>query len=344
MNGFEELVRMLLDLLFTPQLFVPLVYPGFIAATVVLLIIIWLERKISGKVQLRYGPLYVLKPLGGVIQLLADGLKFFFAELILPEKVDKIAFVMSPLLLFLFSFLPLVAIPVSPQFMAIDSDLSLLIIAALMTIAPLFVLVLGWASNNKFAFIGGLREGYLIISYEVPTFLSILSIAILYGSLDLVEIIGRQSNAAWALILNPVAALTFLVTTFLSTSRFPFEIAEADTEIVMGPYTEYSGLLYTLVLGSSYLKLYVLSLLFAILFLGGWNPIVWPLTLHSTFPGFVVFVKGFIIMVFSVFLRAVYPRYRVDQAIRIGWHVLFVLSLASLVLSIGLIGLGVVGE
>ncbi len=336
------LLESLIDLILTPQIFVPLIYPGLATVTVALLFIIWLERKIAGKVQLRYGPFYVLKPLGGVIQLLADGLKFFFAEVILPKNVDRLAFIIGPMLLFTFSFLPVVAIPVSPWFMAVNSDLSLLLIAALITIAPMLVLIIGWASNNKFSFIGGLREGYLIISYEIPLFISILSMAVLYGSLSLVEIVGRQANGPWGLILNPIAALTFFIATIMSSSMFPFEIAEAETELVFGPFTEYSGLLYALLMGGSYLKLYVMSLLFAQLFLGGWNPVIWPLTLHPTFPGFLVVVKGVIIMSLSVFMRTVYPRYRIDQALRIGWHVFFTLSVISLALSIGLVGMAVV--
>ncbi|MEM2810287.1 MAG: NADH-quinone oxidoreductase subunit NuoH, partial [Candidatus Korarchaeum sp.] len=261
-----------LRLLFEPYIFIPLVFPGLITAFVLLLIIIWLERKIAAKVQLRYGPLYVLKPLGGIIQTIADLLRYLFQEPIVPREVDKLAFLMTPVFLFGLAYLPVVAIPVSPTYYAFRSDFSLLIVMALTTLAPIFTVVMGWASNNKFSLIGGVREGYLVISYEVPMFLSALAMAILYNSLDLVEIAEAQ-KVLWGFLINPVAALNMLLLMYMSTSKFPFEIPEAESEIVAGPYTEYSGIIYGLVMGASYVKLYVLSLLYSILFLGGWNPL-----------------------------------------------------------------------
>ncbi|MEM4582185.1 MAG: NADH-quinone oxidoreductase subunit NuoH, partial [Candidatus Korarchaeum sp.] len=312
-----------LKLLFEPYIFIPLVFPGLIAAFALLLIIIWLERKIAAKVQLRYGPLYVLKPLGGIIQTVADLLRYLFQEPILPKEVDKVAFLMTPVLLFGLSYLPLVAIPVSPTYYAFRSDVSLLIVLALTTLAPIFTVVMGWASNNKFSLIGGVREGYLVTSYEIPIFLSALSMAILYNSLDLVEIAEAQ-RGLWGVFLNPIAAINMLLLMYMSTSRFPFEIPEAESEIVAGPYTEYSGIIYGLVMGASYVKLYVLSLVYSILFLGGWNP------LPSTDPlvaGAVLFSKAFLLVALGAFLRAVYPRFRIDQAISIGWKIAFPLSL-----------------
>lgn len=331
-----------LKLLFEPYIFIPLVFPGLIAAFALLLIIIWLERKIAAKVQLRYGPLYVLKPLGGIIQTVADLLRYLFQEPILPKEVDKVAFLMTPVLLFGLSYLPLVAIPVSPTYYAFRSDVSLLIVLALTTLAPIFTVVMGWASNNKFSLIGGVREGYLAISYEIPIFLSALSMAILYNSLDLVEIAEAQ-RGLWGVFLNPIAAINMLLLMYMSTSRFPFEIPEAESEIVAGPYTEYSGIIYGLVMGASYVKLYVLSLVYSILFLGGWNP------LPSTDPlvaGAVLFSKAFLLVALGAFLRAVYPRFRIDQAIGICWKIAFPLSLISIIISLLLVmgGVSFVGK
>lgn len=323
----------IIDLLFQPYIFIPLVFPGLIAAFVLLLIIIWLERKIAAKVQLRYGPLYVLKPLGGVIQTVADLLRYLFQEPIIPKDVDKAAFLLTPVFLFGLAYLPLVIIPISPTFYAFRSDLSLLIALALTTLAPIFTLIMGWASNNKFSLIGSVREGYLVTSYEIPIFLSALSMAVLYNSLDLVEIAEAQRRI-WGIFLNPVAAANMLVLIYMSTSKFPFEIPEAESEIVAGPYTEYSGIIYGLVMGASYIKLYVLSLIYAILFLGGWNPSPSPDPFIS---GGVLFLKAFILVAFGAFLRAVYPRFRIDQAVNIGWRIAFPLSLLSILLSLILI-------
>ncbi len=323
----------LLSIIFEPYVFVPLIFPGITVAFLLLLVIIWLERKIAAKVQLRYGPLYVLKPLGGAIQMVADLLRYLFQEPIIPKTVDKLAFIMTPALLFGTAYLPTVAIPVSPTFYAFRSDLSLLIVLALSTLAPIFTVVMGWASNNKFSLIGGIREGYIVVSYEIPMFLSALSMAVLYGSLDLVEIAEAQKGI-WGIFLNPVAAITMLVLMYMSTSKFPFEIPEAESEIVAGAYTEYSGILYGLVMGASYVKLYVLSLVFTILFLGGWNPIPGFMANDSLLPGVLLFIKAFIIIVIGAFLRAVYPRFRIDQAMDLGWKTMLPLSIISIFISL----------
>ena len=183
-----------------------------------------------------------------------------------------------------------------------------------------------------------------MMKYEVSLFLSVLPMVILFKSLNFIEIVNQQTGF-WGIILNPIAALAFFITLLYSTSKYPYEIAEADTEVVCGPYTEYSGIIYGLSMGCAYIKTYVLSLIFVLLFLGGWNPILWPsnlppiwfgysVTSDILFPGLMVFIKTLIVMAFSVFLRTVYPRYRIDQAIKIGWHNLFTLSIVSIFISI----------
>ncbi|RSN75082.1 NADH-quinone oxidoreductase subunit NuoH [Candidatus Methanodesulfokora washburnensis] len=333
-------VQEILNILFEPYIFIPLVFPGLIAAFIVLLIIIWLERKIAAKVQLRYGPLYIIKPLGGVIQTVADLIRYLFQEPIIPKDVDKLAFLLTPVFLFGLAYLPVVVIPIGPSYYAFRSDLSLLIALALTTLAPIFTVLMGWASNNKFSLIGSVREGYLVISYEIPIFLSALSMAILYGTLDLVEIAEAQ-RGIWGIFLNPVAAVNMLVLMYMSTSKFPFEIPEAESEIVAGPYTEYGGILYGLVMGASYVKLYVLSLVYSILFLGGWNPLPQSMIGNPFISGSVLFIKSFILVAFGAFLRAVYPRFRIDQAIGLGWRISLPLSLISIFISLLLVMGGV---
>jgi NADH-quinone oxidoreductase subunit H len=330
----------ILNMLFEPYIFIPLVFPGLIAAFIVLLIIIWLERKIAAKVQLRYGPLYIIKPLGGIIQTVADLIRYLFQEPIIPKDVDKLAFLLTPVFLFGLAYLPVVVIPIGPSYYAFRSDLSLLIALALTTLAPIFTVLMGWASNNKFSLIGSVREGYLMISYEIPIFLSALSMAILYGTLDLVDIAEAQ-RGIWGLFLNPVAAVNMLVLMYMSTSKFPFEIPEAESEIVAGPYTEYGGILYGLVMGASYVKLYVLSLIYSILFLGGWNPLSQSIIGNPLISGSALFIKSFILVAFGAFLRAVYPRFRIDQAVGLGWRISLPLSLLSIFISLLLVMGGV---
>jgi NADH-quinone oxidoreductase subunit H len=325
-----------------PEVFIPLVYPGLIILTVTLIGIIWLERKLTAKVQRRYGPLYVARKVGGAPQLMADGIKFVFSEQIIPRGTDKLVFIFSPLLLFTFSVLPVIGIPLSPGYAAIVSDISLLLVLALVVIAPIVLLMVAWGSNNKFSLIGGLRDGYLMISYEVPIILSLLAMAALYNSLNLINIAEAQAGG-WGIFLNPLAALAFFAAMLIATGRFPFEIAEAETEIVAGWTTEYSSSLYMVNMGTSYTRMYVMAHLFTLVFLGGWNPIPGFLPASGLLPGLMIFVKSLVVMVLMVLLRSIYPRFRVDQGVRIGWHKLFTLSMASIALSILLVASGVWG-
>lgn len=332
-----EVINLILSLLLHPSIFVPLIFPGLITILVVIILLIWAERKIAAKIQMRIGPLYVTRRFGGVLQLLADLLRYMFAELIISKDSDKLMFIASPIIALTVTLLPLAVIPAGSllgiELIALRTSIGLLAALTLSSLTPIFIIVMGWASNNKFALIGSLREGYLMISYEVPMYLSALSVAILHGSLDIVNVVNNQQRI-WTALINPFAAFSFFTSMIMSTSRFPFEITESDSELVAGPYTEYSSILYGLVMGVPYMRLYVFALLFVDLFLGGWHPTI------DGFSSIILISKVLIILLFSVFLRSVYPRYRLDQAIRIGWHSLFVLSLISIILSLLIIGFG----
>ena len=335
------IIETIWQILTSPPVFIPLIFPGFITLMIVLLLLIWFERKLTAKVQMRYGPLYIFKAFGGAIQMVADLLKYLFSEFIVPKDADKKVFILTPIMFFTFTLLPLVAIPISSTFTAMQSDLTMLLVPAIGTLAPLMVILIGWSSNNKYSFIGSLREGYIMMTYEIPMFISILAMALTYNSLNLIQIVDKQSGFLWGIVLNPLAAITFFGTLLMTTARFPFDISEAESEIVVGPYTEYSGIVFVLCLGAPYVKLYVLSLFYSLVFLGGWNPLFWPLNTNPILPGLAVLVKGAIIMALAVFMRTIYPRYRLDQALRLGWHKLFALSILSVILALVLVGLGV---
>lgn len=325
----------------SPPVFIPLIFPGFITVMIILLILIWFERKLTAKVQMRYGPLYIFKHFGGIIQMVADLLKYLFSEFIIPKDADKKVFILAPILFFTFNLLPIVAIPLSSTFTAMQIDLTLLYVPAIGTLAPLMMILIGWSSNNKYSFIGSLREGYILMSYEIPMFMSILAMAIAYNSLSLIQIVEQQSTLPWGILFNPLAAITFFGTLLMTTARFPFDISEAESEIVVGPYTEYSGIFFVLCLGAPYVRLYVLSLFYAIVFLGGWNPLIWPLNTSPILSGIMILFKAAIVMGLTVFMRSIYPRYRLDNALKLGWHKLSVLSVLSVITSLALIGLGV---
>jgi NADH:ubiquinone oxidoreductase subunit H len=334
------------QILTSPPVFIPLIFPGFITLLVVLLLLIWFERKLTAKVQMRYGPLYIFKRFGGIIQMMADLLKYLFSEFIIPKDSDKKVFILAPIFFFTFTLLPIVAIPLSATFTATQSDLTLLLVPALGTLGPLMVVLIGWSSNNKFSFIGSLREGYIMMCYEIPLFISILSMALTYNTLSLIQVVEKQSGV-WGIVLNPLAAIACFGALLMTTARFPFDISEAESEIVVGPYTEYSGIVFILCLGAPYAKLYVLSLFYSLVFLGGWNPMFLNITtpdpvFSAIFSGVIVLVKALLVMALAVFMRSVYPRYRLDQALRLGWHKLFILAVLGVVLALVLVGLGVI--
>ena len=336
-----QIIIIIWHFIISPAFFIPLIFPGLVTILIVLLGLIWFERKLTAKVQMRFGPLYILKAFGGAIQMVADLTKYLFSEFIIPKDADKKVFIIAPILFFTFTMLPIIAIPISRSFVAVNSDLTMLLVLAIGTLAPLVVILLGWSSNNKYSFIGSLREGYMMMSYEIPMFISVLAMALSYNSLSLIEVVEKQTGLMWGIIINPLAAAVFFGSLLMTSSRFPFDISEAESEIVVGPYTEYSGIVFILCLGAPYVKLYVLSLFFSEVFLGGWNPLIWPINTSPILSGLAVLIKAAIIMALTVFMRTIYARFRIDQALRLGWHKLFALSILSVILSLILVGLGV---
>jgi len=325
-----------LNIVFSRSIIAAIFIPGLVTALLFIILIIWVERKIAARVQMRIGPLYVTKRFGGILQLIADMLRFLVSEPVIPSTTDRLIYILIPILLLLLALLPIAVVPASWSLVVIKTKLSLLAFVALTAISPMVIMIAGWASNNKFSYIGGLREGFMLLSYEIYLFVSLLAMTILYGEIDFLEIVSSQ-KVYWGVILNPLAAVSFFIAMLASTSRFPFEIPDAESEIVMGPFTEYNSIMYGLVMGANYLRLYSLSLAFSDIFLGGWL-----LPFNAPLPNFTITMfKTFIVMTIAVFMRAVYPRYRVDQALVIGWEKLFPLAIISVLLSVILRYLGV---
>ncbi|ADX85736.1 NADH-quinone oxidoreductase subunit NuoH [Saccharolobus islandicus] len=333
---------------FYPSFFLTVIFPGLIYTLIFLLVTIWFERKAAAIVQLRYGPYYASKRIGGLLQLFADAIKFVFSEIIVPNGVNQTLYALSPVLVLIFAFLPMSLIPIStipPQGSILsvyhsifyDSQIhqgvlvpylieyNLIGIIALESLYPILVIFLAWNTNNRFAVVGSIREAYLSVSYDVLIIISTLALALEYHTLDVAKIV---TSGIPGFIANPIAAFVFLVAMLIGSSRFPFEIVEAETELVIGPYTEYSGFLFVLTMAGPYIANLVYAILFVDLFLGGWLP-------FTGFAGavFTVF-KAAIIVFFAVFLRAVYGRYRIDQALRGSWKYFFPLALASLILGV----------
>jgi NADH:ubiquinone oxidoreductase subunit 1 (chain H) len=258
---------------FYPSFFLTVIFPGLIYTLIFLLVTIWFERKAAAIVQLRYGPYYASKRIGGLLQLFADAIKFVFSEIIVPNGVNQTLYALSPVLVLIFAFLPMSLIPIStipPQGSILsvyhsifyDSQIhqgvlvpylieyNLIGIIALESLYPILVIFLAWNTNNRFAVVGSIREAYLSVSYDVLIIISTLALALEYHTLDVAKIV---TSGIPGFIANPIAAFVFLVAMLIGSSRFPFEIVEAETELVIGPYTEYSGFLFVLTMASSYI-------------------------------------------------------------------------------------------
>ena len=302
-----------------------------------LLVTIWFERKAAARVQMRVGPLHVSPRLGGFLQLVADGLKVTFQELIIPRGVDKPAYILAPILAVAAPLAAAMLIPLSPEVVVARLDYGVLVAVAILVYSAIFLVLTGWASNNRFAFIGAVREGLLVAGYELPLVLSVLSMVVLYGTADPVGVVEAQRALPGAL-LNPLAFLAYVVAVAMATARFPFEIADCETDVILGPITDYSSGLFLLGLASLYVQLYAYSLLGALLFLGGWLPVTpgpWPTDMIGHLASFLVLLgKALAIMLALVFLRAAMPVVRLDHALSFAWRGLVPLASIALIASL----------
>ncbi len=337
----------IIDWIFWPPLFQLVIAPGLVAALGIVIFILWFERKTAARVQMRVGPFNVSPRLGGFLQLIADLTRYAFQEPIIPKIVDRAPFLLAPLAMLVVSVVPAAAIPMSPLSWTwpIPMEYSLLVSLALVTLSPVFLIAAGWASNNKFSVIGSAREAFMITSYELIFVISLLAVAAPTHTYNLVSIVESQAGWKWFIILNPIAFLAAFIAILMSTSGFPFEIPESEHEVVAGPFTEYSGLLYGIDMGAAYIKRYIMSVLLTITFLGGWKPVD-PAPDAGLLAGYilplvVVLVKATIVMAVMSFFRAVYGRYRLDQALHLAWRIVFPLALAGYALGLAYAYLGV---
>ncbi len=342
-------------------------FPGFGFAALLAAATIYIERKFLAKMQLRVGPLYCGK-VEGILQLMSDGLKLISKEIIIPAKADKPIFWAAPLL-FVGTAAALVSlIPVAPGWVVADIDVGILAVFAVIGFFPIITVLSSWASNSKFPFIGGIRALHQMISFEIPLILSLLGIVILTGTLNLTEIVESQQHYWWIIFL-PIGAIVFFTTLLAELERIPFDLPEAESEIVAGWLTEFSGMMYGLVQLGSYVKLYAFAALFTILFLGGWNgPMVWPpfpeeiitegITLGpvtTKIPGlplldqemlnatlwFVIKTVGVIMVI--LLPRGVFPRIRIDLLLHTGWYKLIGLAFVNIFIALALLYAGVLG-
>lgn len=327
----SNLVDLLLSVILWRPLFAVVVMPGLLVLMIYLLYIVWFERKLTARIQWRVGPIEVFRPLRGAIQALADGLRYFFQESIVHRDAHRPYFVQLPILAFIPVLLPIAFIPAG-NVVGIKSSYAIQLIVAFLSLIPITIVAIGWASNSRFAFVGSIREALMYVAYEIPFIIAVISMIFLYGSGDPYVAVEKQ----WipGALLNPIAFLVFLIAMLMATSRLPFEIPEADQEIAFGPFVEYSGMLFGLVMVLAYEKLYVMALLFTILFLGGWSGPQLSILGDLNAPLWLV-IKTLAVISVIAMVRSMYARYRIDQALRMGFS--WVLAFSMIALAIGVV-------
>ncbi|MBM7551753.1 NADH-quinone oxidoreductase subunit NuoH [Thalassobacillus pellis] len=290
------------------------------------------ERKVMGYMQLRHGPNRVGGRFG-LLQSVADILKLLLKEDTRPKQADKTLFVLAPVIAYAPAFLVIAVIPFTEAFKFTDIGVGLLYYIAISGISTIGIVTAGWASNNKYALMGGMRAAAQMISYEIPLVMSVIGIILFTGSLNLVEIVQAQENIAF-IFLQPIAFLIFLIAGTAELNRTPFDLPEAESELVAGYHVEYSGFRWAFFMLSEYVYLFALSALITVLFLGGWNAPIPGIGLNEIGLGAVWFTIKFIVIVFLfMWMRITFPRLRADQLMEFGWKVLLPIALANIFLS-----------
>lgn len=324
-----------------------------IGATVGVLVVVWLERKISAAAQQRIGPEYA-GPLG-VLQPVADGLKLVFKEDVVPAKADRWLFTLGPVIVVIPVFLSYLIVPFGQNLVITDLNVGIFLWISLSSITPIGLLMAGYASNNKYSLLGGLRAAAQSISYEIPLALSVLAIAMLSNSLSTIDIVEQQSGygiLGWNIWRQPVGFLIFWIAALAECERLPFDLPEAEEELVAGYQTEYAGMKFGLFYVGSYVNLVLSALVFAILYLGGWEFIIpadriagwigvsettpWLQILTASLGITMTVLKAYFLIFIAVLLRWTVPRVRIDQLLDLGWKFLLPVSLANLLITAAL--------
>ncbi|MDP6124167.1 MAG: NADH-quinone oxidoreductase subunit NuoH [Candidatus Latescibacteria bacterium] len=294
------------------------------------LLLVYVERKVSAHVQDRLGPMRT--GFHGLLQTLADAFKLLFKEQIEPEQSDKLLFVLAPGVVFMGAFAALAALPLGMGITAADLNVGLMYILAMTSVSVVGIIMAGWASNNKWSLLGAMRSAAQIVSYEVPASFGVLTAVVLAGSLNMGEISAAQSGGIWNWFVfqSPFGFLAFVmlfIAGLAETNRVPFDIPEAESELVAGYHTEYSGMRFAFFFMAEYVNMLIVACLGAVLFLGGWNGVLPGEPVFAGIPW--LLAKVAVLMYVIVWLRWVLPRLRVDQLMTVGWKVLVPLTMVT---------------
>ena len=291
------------------------------------------ERKVIGAMQLRRGPNVVGR--FGLLQPLADGLKLFMKETILPAEANRAGVILAPMLTFMLAMLGWAVIPLSETFVIADINVGVLYLFAISSLGVYGIIMAGWASNSKYAFLGAIRSAAQMVSYEVSIGFVIVCVLLCVGSLNLNEVVEAQRDGWYAFSGLFPMFIIFFISVLAETNRLPFDLPEAEGELVAGYNVEYSSMTFALFFLGEYANMILMSSMTAILFLGGWLPII-DIELLSWVPGAVWFSLKVAFLLFCfLWVRATFPRYRYDQLMRLGWKVFLPISLFYVVATAG---------
>lgn len=324
-----------------------------IVATVSIFICVWLERKISAAAQQRIGPEYV-GPLGA-LQAVADGLKLIFKADITPAKADPWLFVIGPMIVVIPVFLSFLIVPFGQNLVITDLGIGIFLWIALSSITPIGLLMAGYSSNNKYSLLGGLRAAAQSISYEIPLALAVLAIVMMSNGLSTIDIVNQQSHygiLGWNIWRQPVGFVIFWISALAECERLPFDLPEAEEELVAGYQTEYTGMKFGLFYVGSYVNLMLSALIVSVLYLGGWSfPIPvemitgligvretapWVQILTASLGIVMTMLKAYLLVFLTILLRWTVPRVRIDQLLDLGWKFLLPIALVNLLVTAGL--------
>ena len=293
-------------------------------------LIVWLDRRVWGFVQKRRGP-NVVGPFG-LFQTLADALKYIFKEIIIPASANKVIFVLAPIVTLTLALIAWAVVPFSNKLVLANINVGILYLFAVSSLSVYGIIMGGWASNSKYPFLGAIRSAAQMVSYEVSIGIIIINVLLCVGSLNLNDIVLAQKNVWFIFPLFPMFVI-FFISALAETNRPPFDLPEAESELVAGYQTEYSGMMYALFWLGEYANILLLCALGSILFLGGWlNPIdIYP---FNILPGvFWMIFKILLLFILFALVKAIVPRYRFDQLMRIGWKIFLPFSLIWVVLT-----------
>ncbi|MDB3889123.1 NADH-quinone oxidoreductase subunit NuoH [Candidatus Pelagibacter sp.] len=292
--------------------------------------IVWLDRRVWAFVQKRQGP-NVVGPFG-LFQSLADALKYIFKEIIIPSSSNKVIFILAPIVTMTLALIAWAVIPFSATQVLADINVGILYLFAVSSLGVYGIIMGGWASNSKYPFLGAIRSAAQMVSYEVSIGVIIINVLLCVGSLNLNDIVLAQKNLWFVIPLFPMFVI-FFISALAETNRPPFDLPEAEAELVAGYQTEYSGMMYAMFWLGEYANILLMCAMGAILFLGGWmSPIdIYPFTLV---PGAIwLILKILFLFILFALVKAIVPRYRYDQLMRLGWKVFLPLSLTWVVLT-----------